>query len=184
MLSRTLTDIALHPVFERFYVQAFALRADQLKICAPGHPVWRIPLDAHDGAYLPWGATVIGQRVVDERLQGEEQWVCLRYHSTDAETKLWVAMRVRTDEIDDGPEWRDVLVPAGHGPVWSQPDQGIQAYPEDVVRTTGTSWFDAAYAPWERLLPAGAEHDAIDGPLPPRWVCGSCNAQVGVPVLR
>ena len=89
-------DVELNPMYERFFVQAYDVRADRFKVCAPGHPVWLdlAETSTHDGAYLPWGATVIGQKVTDDRFQDEHGWVCLLHQTPQAETRLWVATRV------------------------------------------------------------------------------------------
>ena len=38
-------DVELNPMYERFFVQAYAVRADRFKVCAPGHPVWLDPAE-------------------------------------------------------------------------------------------------------------------------------------------
>ena len=128
-------------------------------------------MTTHDGAFLPWGSTVIGQRVTDGRFQDDHGWVCLLHQTQEAETRLWVAARVHVDDVDSGPPWRDVLVTADTGPAWAQPDTGRHANPEDVVQTTGASWFANQYTPWARPLPDCPTAGTADGPLPPRWVC-------------
>ena len=122
----TWTNIDMEPEITAYYVLAYNLRDVRYRINAPGVEVWLDPGKHHDGAYLPWGTTVMGHRVTDTRAAGPDGWVILIHDQGDTTTRLWVPRKVHVDTDDT---WRTVLVEADLSPSW------ISAKPGKKTRT-------------------------------------------------
>ena len=160
-----------------FHVVAYHVRDRRDKVCAPGVEVWLDPGTLHEGAYLPWGTTVMGHRVTGDAAEQHDGWIILVHDHGDTSTRLWAPTHVK---VEDDNTWRPVLIDADHGPEWVSQHAHNARPPDEVVLTTGDSWFARAYPPWDRIRPNAADAEAenlVFPPLPGRWSCSSCHYQ-------
>ena len=97
--------ITIEPNPTAFHVVAYHVRDRRDKVCAPGVEVWLDPGTLHEGAYLPWGTTVMGHRVTGETAEQHDGWIILIHDHGETSTRLWAPTHVQGA---DDKTWRPV----------------------------------------------------------------------------